>query len=221
MASRTSGFGKFAGIEGLRGLCVTKAVVEDIVPFVRTQLPPPLRYPLSKVALPFVTGLMHFFYGHSLLSKLRGVLQLIVAAVKVEPPPPDTGLPPVLLKFVAARLAGDVAASAACCTHDVELDSPSDSFSGVTDMKLKVFARAAPAPTRITKPLTADTSRETDGGADRFKITPYVREFEVKRPGLMHLKLRQELHLRTPLTARGAPTGKPKICKIVMVALPL
>ena len=32
---KDSGFGKFAGIEGLRGLCVAKAVVEDIVPFIR------------------------------------------------------------------------------------------------------------------------------------------------------------------------------------------
>ena len=48
---KDSGFGKFAGIEGLRGLCVAKAVVEDIVPFVRTTLPPPLRYPLSNLSL--------------------------------------------------------------------------------------------------------------------------------------------------------------------------
>ena len=47
------------------------------VPFIRTSLPPPLRYPLADVALPFVCGLMHFFYGHSLASKLSGVLTLI------------------------------------------------------------------------------------------------------------------------------------------------
>ena len=49
---KDSGFGKFAGVEGLRGLCLTKAVVEDIVPFIRTDLPPPLRYPLSGAAFP-------------------------------------------------------------------------------------------------------------------------------------------------------------------------
>jgi acyl-CoA reductase-like NAD-dependent aldehyde dehydrogenase len=74
---KDSGFGKFAGIEGLRGLCVEKAVVEDILPFVRTQLPPPVRYPLADVALPFLKGLMKFFYGHSLRSKLEGVVALI------------------------------------------------------------------------------------------------------------------------------------------------
>ena len=78
---KDSGFGKFAGVEGLRGLCVAKAVVEDLVPFMRTQLPPPLRYPLSHVALPFTRALMQFFYGHSLRTKLAGVLRLIQCAV--------------------------------------------------------------------------------------------------------------------------------------------
>jgi len=78
---KDSGFGKFAGIEGLRGLCVAKAVVEDIAPFMRTQLPPPLRYPLSHVAFPFTRGLMQFFYGHSLLTKLGGALALARCAL--------------------------------------------------------------------------------------------------------------------------------------------
>ena len=73
---KDSGFGKFAGYEGLRGLCVAKAVVEDRFWFMRTQLPPPLRYPLSHVAFPFTRGLMQLFYGHSLLTKLRGILSL-------------------------------------------------------------------------------------------------------------------------------------------------
>ena len=78
---KDSGFGKFAGYEGLRGLCVAKAVVEDRVFFMRTQLPPPLRYPLSHVALPFTRALMQFFYGHSLLTKVTGVLSLARCAL--------------------------------------------------------------------------------------------------------------------------------------------
>uniref|UniRef100_A0A7S2IDS3 Aldehyde dehydrogenase domain-containing protein n=1 Tax=Haptolina brevifila TaxID=156173 RepID=A0A7S2IDS3_9EUKA len=78
---KDSGFGKFAGIEGLRGLCVAKAVVEDMASFMRTQLPPPLRYPLSHVAFPFTRGLMQFFYGHSLLTKLGGALALARCAL--------------------------------------------------------------------------------------------------------------------------------------------
>jgi len=74
---KESGFGKFAGIEGLRGCCVTKAVVEDRFSFMRTQLPPPLRYPLADVAYPFVSGLMNLFYGTSLRAKAGGVLTLL------------------------------------------------------------------------------------------------------------------------------------------------
>ena len=37
---KDSGFGKFAGIEGLRGCCLTKAVVEDRFSFMRTQVGP-------------------------------------------------------------------------------------------------------------------------------------------------------------------------------------
>ena len=34
---KDSGFGKFAGVEGLRGCCVTKAVVADRFTWMRTQ----------------------------------------------------------------------------------------------------------------------------------------------------------------------------------------
>ncbi|KAK9805787.1 hypothetical protein WJX73_010284 [Symbiochloris irregularis] len=46
---KESGFGRFAGIEGLRALCVTKAVAEDRVPWLmKTTIPPMLQYPESK-----------------------------------------------------------------------------------------------------------------------------------------------------------------------------
>ena len=39
-----SGFGRFAGVEGLRACCLVKSVVEDKWwPFVKTIIPPPLR----------------------------------------------------------------------------------------------------------------------------------------------------------------------------------
>lgn len=34
-----SGFDRFAGIEGLRGCCLVKAVTEDRWPFIRTVIP--------------------------------------------------------------------------------------------------------------------------------------------------------------------------------------
>lgn len=54
---KESGFDKFAGIEGLRGCCNTKAVVVDRVPWLmRTDIPPPLQYPVSTAAFPFCSG---------------------------------------------------------------------------------------------------------------------------------------------------------------------
>lgn len=54
---KESGFDKFAGIEGLRGCCHTKAVVVDRVPWLmRTDIPPPLQYPVSSSAFPFCAG---------------------------------------------------------------------------------------------------------------------------------------------------------------------
>ena len=45
-------------------------MVEDIVPFIKTSVPPPLRYPLADRAFGFIKGLMFFFYGYSLSSKV-------------------------------------------------------------------------------------------------------------------------------------------------------
>lgn len=54
---KESGFDKFAGVEGLRGCCTTKAVVVDRFPLLmRTDIPPPLQYPVSNKAFPFCAG---------------------------------------------------------------------------------------------------------------------------------------------------------------------
>ena len=153
---KDSGFGKFAGVEGLRGLCVTKAVVEDIVPFIRTDLPPPLRYPLANAAFPFVRGLMHFFYGHSLASKLGGVAALIRCALFPNALPAALNVPRVIRSFNAARLAGDIEGSASCCTDDVVLESPNECYYGLGDMRTKVFHKAAPEPVAVLAAMHPD-----------------------------------------------------------------
>ena len=62
-----------AGIEGLRGLCVPKAVAEDAVPWLmRSTIPPPWQVPLPDIAFPFGTSLVTMFYGPGLLYKVRG-----------------------------------------------------------------------------------------------------------------------------------------------------
>ena len=52
-----------------------QAVVEDGLPFVRTVVPPPLRYPLPDNAFPFIRGLIAFFYGHSLQAHFSSLSQ--------------------------------------------------------------------------------------------------------------------------------------------------
>lgn len=44
-----SGYGKFGGAEGLRGLCLEKSVCFDKFPFIQTKIPRPLDYPIPDV----------------------------------------------------------------------------------------------------------------------------------------------------------------------------
>ncbi|KAK9916194.1 hypothetical protein WJX75_009917 [Coccomyxa subellipsoidea] len=75
---KESGFDRFAGIEGLRGLCVPKAVCEDRFPWLmRTDIPPLLQYPVGDAAFPFVCGLISMFYGLSLRDNLSGLCTVI------------------------------------------------------------------------------------------------------------------------------------------------
>lgn len=83
---KDSGFDRFAGVEGLRGLCVPKAVAEDAL-FFSTALPPMLRYPVSPAAFGFVTSLVRMFYSPSVggqLGGLAGVLRALLSGKKAE-----------------------------------------------------------------------------------------------------------------------------------------
>lgn len=72
---KDSGFDRFAGVEGLRGLCVPKAVVEDRWPF-STSIPPLLQYPVNEKAFGFVSNLVWMFYAPGLNGKAKGLLGL-------------------------------------------------------------------------------------------------------------------------------------------------
>jgi acyl-CoA reductase-like NAD-dependent aldehyde dehydrogenase len=77
---KDSGFDRFAGIEGLRGCCVAKAVVEDVWPF-STNIPPPLQYPVSSKAFQFCNGIISMFYGSNLRVQARGLVNLLGAVL--------------------------------------------------------------------------------------------------------------------------------------------
>lgn len=74
-----SGYGRFAGREGLRGLCNIKSVCEDRFAWlgVRTAIPPPLRYPVpsQQRGWAFAHGVVEVGYGGP-LRKLRGLMRM-------------------------------------------------------------------------------------------------------------------------------------------------
>lgn len=77
---RGSGYGRFAGEEGLRGLCNIKAVCSDRWGWlgIMTPIPKPLRYPLPDTGkgFAFLCGLMELGYG-SLRQRITGIGKLI------------------------------------------------------------------------------------------------------------------------------------------------
>ncbi|KAI9675262.1 MAG: Meiotic Sister-Chromatid recombination aldehyde dehydrogenase [Caeruleum heppii] len=75
-----SGYGRFAGEEGLRSLCNTKAVCRDRFPgWISTGIPPALDYPIPHVqkAWEMCQGIVELGYGESLRRQTKGLLRLI------------------------------------------------------------------------------------------------------------------------------------------------
>ncbi|SCU86928.1 LAMI_0D04104g1_1 [Lachancea mirantina] len=73
-----SGYGKFGGEEGLQGLCNAKSVCFDTLPFVSTQIPPPLDYPIpsNAKAWKFVKSFNTGSYTPSVWQRLKALLSL-------------------------------------------------------------------------------------------------------------------------------------------------
>ncbi|KAJ9473921.1 putative aldehyde dehydrogenase-like protein [Pseudozyma hubeiensis] len=78
---KKSGYGRFAGPEGLLSLTHAKAVTRDrAFSWIRTGIPPRLDYPMEKPGKSwgFVNGLVRFAYGGGVVARARGVVDLIV-----------------------------------------------------------------------------------------------------------------------------------------------
>ncbi|KAJ4310166.1 Meiotic Sister-Chromatid recombination aldehyde dehydrogenase [Fusarium piperis] len=75
-----SGYGRFAGEEGLRGLCNTKAVCEDRFGWlgVRTSIPPPVQYPIASQpdSWKFTQGVVELGYGGP-TRKIKGLAKIL------------------------------------------------------------------------------------------------------------------------------------------------
>jgi acyl-CoA reductase-like NAD-dependent aldehyde dehydrogenase len=76
---RDSGFGRFAGIEGLRALCLERSIVTDRFPnFIRTSIPAAIDYPIDpKKGIPFAHSLIQLFYNESWMEKIYAIIGLI------------------------------------------------------------------------------------------------------------------------------------------------
>jgi acyl-CoA reductase-like NAD-dependent aldehyde dehydrogenase len=74
---KKSGYDRFAGPEGLRGLCNIRSICEDRVGFIRNAIPPPMHYPATGNGFNFASGLLNMFYSTSLLGNLKGVYMLM------------------------------------------------------------------------------------------------------------------------------------------------
>ena len=79
---KISGFGRFAGIEGLRAECFVKAVTQDRLSWIKTHIPPLLDYPMQPQANVFCESLAYFVYGQNMLDRLKGIFGLITANLK-------------------------------------------------------------------------------------------------------------------------------------------
>jgi len=80
---KKSGYDRFAGPEGLRGLCNIRSVCEDLLPAVRNSIPPPMQYPSTGVGHLFAQGLIKMFYSTNYVGTLNGLWQVIKYSVFV------------------------------------------------------------------------------------------------------------------------------------------
>jgi len=77
---KDSGFGRFAGPEGLRGLCHVKSVVENRFSFIAAEIPAQLAYPANGQGPAFCTALINILYGYGVMARLMGVFGIIKTA---------------------------------------------------------------------------------------------------------------------------------------------
>lgn len=75
---KESGFGRFAGPEGLRSCCLERSIVIDRIPGIRTSIPDPIDYPINaKTGMSFGSALVHLFYAESPVAKIKAIFTLI------------------------------------------------------------------------------------------------------------------------------------------------
>ena len=75
---RGSGYGRFAGWEGLRGLCNAKSVCLDRFPrLIKTAIPGKLDYPITAKGWEMGKGVVELGYAEGLLGKIGGLRRMV------------------------------------------------------------------------------------------------------------------------------------------------
>ncbi|CDF35134.1 Aldehyde dehydrogenase [Chondrus crispus] len=80
--TKESGSDKFAGIEGLRGCCIAKAVTRDRFPGVKTTLPKAFQYPTRPNAFEISAEITDLVYGKGILVKFDNVRNLLGMTIR-------------------------------------------------------------------------------------------------------------------------------------------
>lgn len=78
---KDSGFERFAGPEGLRGVCHPRSIVENRASFLKPSIPRPLAYPANGQGPAFCLALNQILYGYGLTQRIQGVLGIIRASM--------------------------------------------------------------------------------------------------------------------------------------------
>mmetsp|Transcript_20960 Transcript_20960/g.25437 ORF Transcript_20960/g.25437 Transcript_20960/m.25437 type:complete len:591 (-) Transcript_20960:889-2661(-) len=81
---KCSGFGRFAGVEGLRACCYPKSITEDRFPGVKTSIPKPWCYPTADSAPEIAEDLIGVAYGDSLYKKAISTVKLVMGLVSAK-----------------------------------------------------------------------------------------------------------------------------------------
>ncbi|KAJ1980656.1 Meiotic Sister-Chromatid recombination aldehyde dehydrogenase [Dimargaris verticillata] len=79
-----SGYGRFAGYEGIRGVCALKAITVDKFPrLVSTGIPAPMRYPIANTSITnrFAQTLVDLFYARTWWGRITAIGQLASAGL--------------------------------------------------------------------------------------------------------------------------------------------
>lgn len=81
---KDSGFDRFAGPEGLRGLCNVRSIVENRASFLAPSIPRPIAYPANGQGPAFCLALNQILYGCGIMARLKGVAGIIRASLPVK-----------------------------------------------------------------------------------------------------------------------------------------